>query len=114
MWEGRGDRKLLVYTRCLETLPFYYLGMVNKTTAETIPVFVKFYTLQADFKGTRMSLSTECTNKIKHFYTDYIHGLKRKCHPQTVSFLNISSFYTIVTELKFICLDSLVHRPGLL
>jgi hypothetical protein len=115
VWGGGGerDRKLLVYTRCLETLLFYYLGMVNKTTAETIPVFVTFYILQADFKETGMSLSTECTNKIGHFYT-YTHGLKRKFQPQTVSFLNSSSFYTVVTELKFICLDSLVHRPGLL
>jgi hypothetical protein len=39
---GEGGRKRLVYTRCLETLPFYCLGMVNKTTAETIPMFVTF------------------------------------------------------------------------
>ena len=71
---GSGDRKLLVYTRCLETLLFYCLGMVNKATAETIPVFVTLYILQADFEGTGLSLSTECTNKIGHFYTN-MHGL---------------------------------------
>jgi len=113
VWRGEGDRKLLVYTRCLETLPFYCLGMVNKTTAETIHVFVTFCILQADFKGTGMSLSTKCTNKIGHFYT-YIHGLKRKFQPQIMSFLNPSSFYAVVSELKVICLDSLVHRPGFL
>jgi len=109
----RGDRKLLVYTRCLETLPFYCLGTLNKATAETIPAFVTFYILQADFEGTGLSLSTECTNKIGHFHT-YIQGLKRKFQPQSMSFLNPSSFYTVVSELKIICLDSLALRPDFL
>jgi hypothetical protein len=69
--------------------------MVNKTTAETIPVFVTVYILQTHFKRTGMSLSTERTNKIGHFYTYiyiyiYIHGLKGKLQTQIVSFLNSS------------------------
>lgn len=84
----RGDRKLLVYTWCLETLPFYCLGMVNKSSVETNPVFVTFYIRQADLKRAGISLFTECTSKIGHFYT-YIHDLKRKFQPPIMFILKL-------------------------